>query len=278
MTTPLRAVVVDDEPLARRRVVRLLRREPDVEVVAVCGDGREAVQAVHAHAPDLLFLDVQMPEMTGVDVIRALDPGCRPAVVFITAYDQYAIQAFEVHALDYLLKPYTPARLSAAVQRATRQLQAPVHDTARLSELLEHLDRERRELAAKLNGSPPAPPAPPPAAPAAAAGAPISHTGRLLVKEGERMFFVPVERVDWLEAEGNYVRLHCGRDAHLVRGTLGGMEEQLDARRFTRIHRSTIVNVDRVKEVRPWFAGDYLVKLQDGTELRLSRRYRDRLL
>ncbi|HEX6913550.1 MAG TPA: LytTR family DNA-binding domain-containing protein [Longimicrobium sp.] len=265
----IRTLVVDDEPLARRRLSRLLDEEPGVEVVGVCASGHEAVEAIRRDRPDLVFLDVQMPELDGFGVLAQVGADQLPAVVFVTAYDRYALQAFEVHALDYLLKPYTPARLSAAVQRATRQLKAPHDDTARLAELLEHLDRERRALAERLDGTPP----PAPAAPQSPA-----HTGRLLVKEGERMFFVPVERVDWLEAEGNYVRLHCGREAHLVRATLGGMEEQLDARRFTRIHRSTIVNVDRVKEVRPWFAGDYLVKLQDGTELRLSRRYRERLL
>lgn len=264
----IRTLVVDDEPLARRRLARLLEAEPGVEVIGVCAGGREAVDAIRADRPDLVFLDVQMPELDGFGVLAEVGAERLPSIVFVTAYDRYALQAFEVHALDYLLKPYTPARLSAAVQRASRQRHAPASETLRLAELLEHLDRERRELARKLDVAP----APAPAAP------PAAHTGRLLVKDGERMFFVPVERVDWLEAEGNYVRLHCGREAHLVRGTLGGMEEQLDARRFTRIHRSTIVNVDRVKEVRPWFAGDYQVKLQDGTELRLSRRYRDRLL
>jgi two-component system LytT family response regulator len=259
----MRTIVVDDEPLARRRLARLLEAEDHVEVVAVCATGRDAVAAVREHAPDLLFLDVQMPEMDGFGVLRALGGEGMPQVVFVTAYDQYAIQAFEVHALDYLLKPYTPARLSTAVQRAARQLQAPRAAPAeRLAELLEHLERERRALEGRLSGAGPA----------------HGHTTRLLVKDGERMFFVPVERIDWLEAEGNYVRLHCGREAHLVRATLSGMEEQLDPTRFTRIHRSTIVNLDRVKEVRPWFAGDYLVKLNDGGELRLSRRYRDRLL
>ncbi|HEY0018598.1 MAG TPA: LytTR family DNA-binding domain-containing protein [Longimicrobium sp.] len=256
-------VVVDDEPLARRRLARLLEADGAVEVVAVCATGRDAVRAVRQHKPDLLFLDVQMPEMDGFGVLRELGDGPLPQVVFVTAYDQYAIQAFEVHALDYLLKPYTPARLGAAVQRALKQLQAPPAAPAeRLAELLEHLERERRALDARLSGAPPAP----------------GPTTRVMVKQGERMFFVPVERIDWLEAEGNYVRLHCGKEAHLVRATLSGMEEQLDPRRFTRIHRGTIVNLDRVKEVRPWFAGDYMVKLHDGGELRLSRRYRDRLL
>jgi two-component system LytT family response regulator len=260
----IRTVVVDDEPLARRRLARLLESDENVDVVGVCANGRDAVKAVQDAKPDLLFLDVQMPEMDGFGVLQALGD-VLPQVVFVTAYDQYAIQAFEVHALDYLLKPYTPARLSAAVQRAARQIAAPRATPAdRLAELLEHLERERRELGGRLAGTPPPPPP--------------TQTTRLLVKNGERMFFVPVETIDWLEAEGNYVRLHCGREAHLVRATLSGMEEQLDPRRFTRIHRSTIVNLDRVKEVRPWFAGDYLVKLHDGAELRLSRRYRDHLL
>ena len=260
----IRTVVVDDEPLARRRLARLLESDESVEVVGVCANGRDAVKTVREAKPDLLFLDVQMPEMDGFGVLQALGGEALPQVVFVTAYDQYAIQAFEVHALDYLLKPYTPARLSAAVQRAARQIQQPRATPAdRLAELLEHLERERRELGERLAGAPPPQPA---------------QTTRLLVKNGERMFFVPVEKIDWLEAEGNYVRLHCGREAHLVRATLSGMEEQLDPRRFTRIHRSTIVNLDRVKEVRPWFAGDYLVKLHDGAELRLSRRYRDHLL
>ena len=255
----IRTVVVDDEPLARRRLTRLLEAEEGLEVVSVCATGREAVRAVREESPELLFLDVQMPEMDGFAVLRELEAQGLPQVVFVTAYDRYAVQAFEVHAQDYLLKPYTPARLSAAVQRASRQIRGAESPAERLAERLEHLERERRELGARASAAP-------------------AHATRLLVKDGERMFFVPVERIDWLEAEGNYVRLHCGREAHLVRGTLSGMEEQLDPRRFTRIHRSTIVNVDRVKEVRPWFAGDYLVKLHDGAELRLSRRYRDRLL
>jgi len=256
----IRALIVDDEPLARELLGSLVSATPGFQVVGECRNGREAVERLRASPSDVVFLDVQMPELDGFGVLRELGGEGLPQVVFVTAYDQYAIQAFEVHALDYLLKPYTPARLATAVQRAARQLSAPRAAPAeRLAELLEHLERERRELGARAVAAP-------------------AHATRLLVKDGERMFFVPVERIDWLEAEGNYVRLHCGREAHLVRATLSGMEEQLDPARFTRIHRGTIVNLDRVKEVRPWFAGDYLVKLHDGGELRLSRRYRDRLL
>ena len=259
----IRTVVVDDEPLARRRLARLLEGEEGLEVVSVCATGREAVRAVREESPELLFLDVQMPEMDGFAVLRELEGQGLPQVVFVTAYDQYAIQAFEVHALDYLLKPYTPARLATAVQRAARQLSAPRAAPAeRLAELLEHLERERRALDVRLSGSAPAP----------------GQTTRLLVKEGERMFFVPVDRIDWLEAEGNYVRLHCGKDAHLVRATLSGMEEQLDPRRFTRIHRSTIVNVDRVAEIRSDAHGDFDVLLANGKVLRMTRGYSERLL
>jgi two-component system, LytTR family, response regulator len=262
MTTPsgpLRVVTVDDEPLARDCIRLALAREPGWRIVAECRGGREAAEAIERESPDLVFLDVQMPGMDGFGVIERVGPERMPATIFVTAFEEHALRAFQVHALDYLLKPYTPARLSAAVQRAARQIRGAESPADRLAELLEHLERERRELGARAAAAP-------------------AHATRLLVKDGERMFFVPVERIDWLEAEGNYVRLHTGKEAHLVRGTLSGMEEQLDARRFTRIHRSTIVNVDRVKEVRPWFAGDYLVKLHDGAELRLSRRYRDRLL
>jgi CheY-like chemotaxis protein len=179
----IRTLVVDDEPLARRRLSRLLQEEPGIEVVGVAGSGREAVDTIRRDRPELVFLDVQMPELDGFGVLAELGAERLPAIVFVTAYDRYALQAFEVHALDYLLKPYTPARLSAAVQRATRQLQSPVHDTARLSELLEHLDRERRQLAERLNGAAPSPP-PASAAAAPASSPPASHTGRLLVRRG----------------------------------------------------------------------------------------------
>ncbi|HEX8696304.1 MAG TPA: LytTR family DNA-binding domain-containing protein [Longimicrobium sp.] len=255
----LRTLVVDDEPLARRRVLRLLAAEPTVQLVGECGDGREAVRAIRELRPDLVFLDVQMPEMDGFAVLRALEPGPLPMVVFVTAFDQYAIQAFEVHALDYLLKPFDPERLQAALRRAeTRAHRAGRDHERRLVELLEHVAQGQQELGRRM--------APPGAA-----------AGRLLVKQGERMVLLKAEDVDWIESEGNYVGLHVGKQKYLVRGTMASMEEQLDPRRFLRIHRSTIVNLDRVKEVRPWFAGDCIVVLNDATELRLSRRYRDRL-
>jgi two-component system, LytTR family, response regulator len=258
----LRTVVVDDEPLARERMLRLLAEDEDVEVVAECGDGRAAVEAIRALAPDLVLLDVQMPEMDGFAVVRAVGAGRMPRVVFVTAHDRYALQAFEVHALDYLLKPFLPERLRAAVRRAAR-VETRREADLRLLSLLEEMERERHETGARV-------------VPASAAQE-SRHAERLLVKQGERMIFVPVERVDWLEAEGNYVRIHAGKERHLVRATMNGLEAQLDPARFLRIHRSTIVNLDRVCEVRPWFAGDCIVVLHDGRELRLSRRFRDRL-
>ena len=261
--TALRAVVVDDEPLARRRIVRLLKREPDVEVAAVCGDGREAVQAVHAHAPDLLFLDVQMPEMNGLEVIRALDPASARSVVFITAYDQYAIQAFEVHALDYLLKPFAPARFHEAVQRARDQLRTARPDVA----------RQLRDTLIP----PEVPPAgaEPPALEPPAGSAPLA---RILVKDAGKMFFVRVADVDWIEAEGNYVRLHAGARSHLARGRINVLGRRLPPEQFRAHpplhHRQPGPHQGGVPVVR----GDYVVVLHDGTQLKLSRSYRDRLL
>ena len=256
----LKTLVVDDEPLSRRRVQRMLADEPAVQVVGECGNGVEAVRAIRALKPDLVFLDVQMPEMDGFSVLRELEPEPLPMVVFVTAFDQYAIQAFEVHALDYLLKPFTAERMRAAVRRAQAQVARSGREHERkLVELLEHVAREQQEIGRRV-------------APAPAAG-----TGRLLVKQGEKMVLLRADDVDWIESEGNYVGLHVARQKYLIRGTMASMEEQLDPRRFLRIHRGTIVNLDRVREVRPWFAGDCIVVLKDGTELRLSRRYRDRL-
>ena len=230
---PLRVLIVDDEELARQRLRRLLRPEADLEVVGECSGGREAIAAIGELAPDLVFLDVQMPEVDGFDVLQALG-GAGPQVVFVTAYDDHAIRAFDVDAVDYLVKPVAPERLRRAVVRA----------------------RAGRR--------------PPP-------GSPQAPAERILVKEEGRMFFVPAADIDWVEACGNYVKLHIGARTHLVRETMNSLEARLDARRFGRIHRSTIVNLDRIGEMTLWFSGDYLVRLADGTELKLSRWYRERL-
>lgn len=240
----IRACIVDDEPLARERIRTLLEQEPDVQIVGECGDGGEAIAEIRATRPDLVFLDVQMPVVDGFGVLQALDSELPPAVIFVTAYDQYALQAFEVHALDYLLKPFNGKRFKKAIERARDELaRAGGNGTVneRLISLLENLREERR----------------PPE--------------RLVLKSSGRVAFLKVDEIDWIEAEGNYVRLHVGAISHLLRETMKGIEAKLDPNRFIRIHRSTIVNSDRIKELQPLFHGEYAVILQDGTRLTASR-------
>ena len=241
----LTALVVDDEPVARRRLKALLRDEPTVNVVGECGDGEEALDAIRRVAPELVFLDVQMPGLDGFEVIEALGPKACPAVIFVTAYDEYALEAFEVHAVDYLLKPFDRARLHAAIERA--------HALALGGDL-------GRRLGALVAG--------------VAASRPLK---RLLVKSGGRVYFVRVEEIDWIEATGHYLRLHVGSESHLLRATVASVEARLDPERFARIHRSTIVNVERVKEMHPAFHGDFVVTLRSGTQLDCSRTYAQRL-
>ena len=242
---PLRAVLVDDEPHARAKLRRFLADDTRVDVVAEAGDGAEAVRVLEAESPDLVFLDVQMPELDGFGVLAALDPEVQPRVIFVTAHDEHAIAAFGVRALDYLLKPVDPERFREAVDRAVDAHRRGAAPDARA--VLDALPSERRRL------------------------------DRFLVRERGRMFFVPAMDVAWLGAAGNYVELHRGGATHLVRATLTELEDRLDPGVFVRIHRGTIVNLDRVREFQPWSHGDLLVILDDGTELKLSRRYRDRL-
>jgi two-component system, LytTR family, response regulator len=241
--------VVDDEPLARQRLRTLLGPDPDLELIGECGDGRQAVTAVQQLKPDLMFLDVEMPALDGFEVLHALAGVALPVVVFVTAHDRYALRAFEAHALDYLLKPFDKERFAQALMRAKNQVRlgqaAGIED--RLRSLLQTVE-ERRPL-----------------------------PERLVVKSAGRVSFVRVAEVDWIEAAGNYVRLHLGKEEHLLRESLGGLEARLDPRRFVRIHRSTIVNIDRIRELRPTFHGDYQVVLKDGGELTLSRSCRDKL-
>jgi two-component system, LytTR family, response regulator len=244
----LRALIVDDEAVARRRIRRLLQREPDVRVVAEAADGRTAVQVIREQSPDVVFLDVQMPELDGFGVVAELGHH-PPTIVFVTAYDEYALKAFEVHAIDYLLKPFGRDRFQQTLQHAR-----------------EHLERRRagdlgRRLLALVQDLKPEP----------------QKLDRLVVKSGGRVFFLRTDELDWIEAAGNYVRLHLGEDSHLFRETMNNMEARLDARRFVRIHRSRIVNTDRIKELQPWFNGEYVVVLHNGTRLTLSRGYREKL-
>jgi two-component system LytT family response regulator len=244
----IQALIVDDERLARKRIRSLLKNERDVEVVGECADGAEALAAIRKQSPDLVFLDVQMPEMDGFQVLQEVGGDRMPAVVFVTAYDKYALRAFEVHALDYLLKPFDEDRFGEALRRAKEQVlggsNGELH--GRLIALIEHLRSGER------------------------------YVDRLLVKASGRVLFLKTEDIDWIEAAGNYVRLHVGKESHLLRETMNTIETRLDPAHFLRIHRSTIVNLDRIKEMQPWFSGEYVVLLKDGTELRLSRGYRDK--
>lgn len=253
----LRALVVDDEPLARDNVRLALEKELDVEVIAECPDGEAAIEAIRELEPDIVFLDVQMPGLTGFDVVEEIGPEEMPAVVFVTAFDEHALRAFEVHALDYVLKPFDDERFGDAVDHARRTLRA-------------RRDEEsfRRGLSALLNdvqgGS--------------SEGGRSRFASRLMVRLRDRIHFVRTEDVDWFEAAGNYVRLHVADRSHLIRSTMSAIEERLDPQQFVRIHRSTIVNVDRIKEIQPWAGGDYLAILKSGQQLRISRGYRDALL
>lgn len=246
----INTLIVDDEPLARDRVKRFLRDEHDINIIGECGNGREAVTAIKEKRPDLVFLDIQMPEKNGFEVMKSLDAKSMPSVIFVTAYDQYALQAFDVHALDYLLKPFNRERLHKAVSHARDQI-----ETKRMG----NLDERLSSLIADLRSE-------------------KKYLERLVVKSVGRVFFLKVDEIDWIEAAGNYVKLHSGRESHMIRETMNGIEAKLDPDKFLRIHRSTVVHIDRIKELHPMFSGDYAVILRNGTELALSRNYRERLL
>jgi two-component system LytT family response regulator len=245
----IRAVIVDDEPLARRRIRSLLVEAGGVEVVAECANGREAIQAMEESPPDLLFLDIQMPEVDGFDVLRAIGVGHVPVVIFVTAYDQFALRAFEAHALDYLLKPFDDERFEAALQRARERIRQQQGGD---------LDHRLRALLQEVRGD-------------------RGYLRRLAVPTGPRSVFVRTEEIDWIEAERNYIRLHVGGRTHLLRENLSRIESALDPAAFCRIHRSTIVNVDRIQAVESLFGGEYLVVLHDGTRLTSGRSYRRNL-
>jgi two-component system LytT family response regulator len=237
----IRTLVVDDEPIARARVVSLLRAEADIEIVGECSSGLEAKSAIEAAAPELLFLDIQMPELNGLNLAKMFRASGMPAVVFVTAYDDYAVRAFEVHALDYLLKPFSAERFRAALVHA------------------------RDHVAKRRAGG---------ASPARDSGG-AGRRARLMIKSGGRIHFVRTADIDWCEAAGNYVRLHVGPQTYLVRDTMSRLESELDAHEFMRIHRSTIVNVDRIQDMQSSFNGEYVVRLRSGARLTLSRGYRD---
>ncbi len=253
---PVRVAIVDDEPAARRGLRLLLERDAGIEIVGEAASGNEAVELIRRERPEVAFLDLQMPEGDGFDVLQRIGPGEMPAVVFVTAYDEHALRAFEVNAVDYLLKPYDDARFAAALQRAKDEVRRRQVETvnARLVQLLDFLQRT-------------------------APGGPVEDKAadRIMVKSSGEIFFLKVNEIDWIEAEGDYMKFHVGGRSHLMRDTMARLEARLDPKQFVRIHRSTIVNIDRLQKLSPSFAGEYVVILRDGTKLRLSRGFHERI-
>jgi two-component system, LytTR family, response regulator len=242
----IRVLIVDDEPLAREGIRTRLAEEPDIDVIGECSNGRQAVTVIERDSPDLVFLDIQMPRLDGFGVLAAVGARRMPQVIFVTAYDEHALRAFEVHALDYLLKPIDGARFREALTLARHRIRA--HELqSQLHALVENIKIEKKYLA------------------------------RLSIKNGGRILFLDVDEIDWIEAADNYVIVHAGRDSHILHTTMNSLENRLDPSAFLRIHRSTIINLQRVKELHPLFHGEYSIVLKDGTQLASSRSYRSKL-
>jgi two-component system, LytTR family, response regulator len=244
----IRTLIVDDEPPARELISTLLRDEPDIEVIGECGNGSDAVAAIRNSSPDLVFLDVQMPRLDGFGVVAALDVRRLPLLVFVTAYDKHAVRAFELHALDYLLKPFEYDRLHESVQRARLSLHRDSSEAYR-----ERVLGLLQELCVKSQS-----------------------WDRLVIRESGRVIFVKPDEIDWIDAQGNYLRLHVGKTSYLLRETMGTAEARLAPKKFLRVSRSTLVNLERIKEWQPLFHGDSVVILNDSTRLTVSRVYREK--
>lgn len=244
----IRAIIVDDEPLAREKVQLFAKDESDIEIVDLCRTGQEAIDSYHRFKPDLLFLDIQMTEMNGFDVLQHIQTRPLPGIIFITAYDEFALRAFEFHALDYLLKPYDRERFSKAVAHARESIVSRPQSEVTTEQIKALLD--------SLKQSP-------------------GKLDRLIVKTNGRIIFLRIEEIDWMEAAGNYIKLHVGNETHLMRETMNKLEEQLNPQQFIRIHRSTIINIAKIKELQPYFNGEYKVTLHNNTTVILSRGYRD---
>ena len=242
----LRTLIVDDELLSRKKIRAFLQEHPEFQVMGECGDGEQAVAQIRMHKPDLIFLDVQMPGRNGFEVLDGLEDKCTPAVIFVTAFDKYAVRAFEIRALDYLLKPFNKARFAESLnrfhERAARLSGAD--RKAELKAVLQEIQKEARD------------------------------SERIVVKSGSRSIFLRKGSIEWVEAQGDYVKLHSGKESHLLRETMNALSDRLDPARFVRIHRSRIVNLDYIREIRPLWGGDYTVLMRDGTELTMSRTYR----
>lgn len=245
----IRALIVDDEPLAREWVRSAIAEDPELEVLGECGDGFEAAESIRRLKPDLVFLDVQMPGLDGFGVLEALSPEEIPAVVFVTAFDQYAVRAFEAQAVDYLMKPFSKERVEEAVRRVRELVKGKSLEDFResVAKIVEKIRRDR------------------------------SFPEWVLLKADGKNVFVKVKDIDWIESSRNNVRIHVGQTIYLLHETTSAIASRLDPKKFLRIHRSAIVNIERIKELHPWFNGDYAVVLRDGTQLTLSSSYRDRL-
>jgi two-component system LytT family response regulator len=257
-TKKITTLIVDDEPLARRNIRLLLKDDSEIDIVGEAASGREALALIRKHSPDLVFLDIQMPELDGFGVLENIDAEQLPAIVFVTAFDQYALKAFEFHALDYLLKPFDDARFEKALRRA--KLQVGQRELKDLSQRLVAL------LSGRESTAPSSTPVRQP-----------QYLSRLLIKSAGRVFFLKTDEIDYVQAEDYYVKLHVGRKGHLLRETMNEMEAKLDPAKFLRIHRSTIVNIERIRELQQHFNGEYIVVLHDGTEHKLSRSRREQL-
>lgn len=246
---PIRVLIVDDEPLARKRLRELLKDDSEIVIVGECANGAETISATRELAPDLIFLDVQMPGIDGLAVSEALNGRGSPLFVFVTAYEQYAVRAFDVQAVDYLLKPFDRARFTQALWLAKERLREKDRDD---------VNRRILGLLSEIKDKP-------------------QYLDRLVIKNNDRVFVLKTDEIDWIEAEGNYVRVHFGKQSSLMRETLTHFAAQLDPRKFPRIHRSRLVNIDHIQELQPWSHRDWRIILRSGAELRLSRNYRDRL-
>lgn len=245
----IRVLVVDDEALARERAIQLLKNDSEIEVIGQCGDGQSAVEKIQNEKPDLVLLDVQMPELDGFAVVEAVGADKMPPVIFVTAHEKFALKAFDVHALDYLLKPYDRERFETAIKRAKEQLARSQSGD---------LQTRMNALLGELKTQP-------------------KTANRLVVKTEGRVLLLKNEDVDWVEAADNYVVLHVGAETHMLRETMNSIESRLPSEKFIRVNRSTIVNIDRIKELQPLFHGEYVIILKNGTKLTLSRGYREKL-
>jgi two-component system, LytTR family, response regulator len=246
---PIKALIADDEALARKFIRRMLKDDHEIEIVGECSNGREALAMIRKQNPDLVFLDVQMPEMDGFAVLDSIETERLPEIIFATAYEQYAIRAFELHALDYLLKPFDQTRFKDAIKHAKERFRSERQNEGRI---------QINALLGSIKTKP-------------------QYLDRLMIKAAGRITFLSTDEITWIEADDKYVHLHTGKINPMVRQTLSAMETQLDPKKFRRIHRSAIVNVERIKELQPLFSGEHSILLVDGTKLTLSRNYKDKL-